>query len=102
MMKHVLVFGEESSTDDEVVILKLTNHCENLSKQKFDLAIISLVTDFKTLNDFALSFNEDDGHLQSHMRLNLLKDLLMTFNSNLVPNLLTMCSGKTCVDNAMF
>jgi hypothetical protein len=78
LIEHVLVFGEKSSNDDEVALLKPTNPCEELLKQKFDLAIISLVNDLKTLNDFALYFNEDNGHLEFHMRLNLLKELLMT------------------------
>lgn len=78
LIEHVLVFGEESNIDDEVALLKPTDPFEKLPKQKFDATIISLVNDLKTLNDFALYFNEDNGHLQSHMKLNLLKELLMT------------------------
>jgi hypothetical protein len=54
LIELVLVFGEKSSTDDEVALLKPTNPFEELPKQKIDATIISLVNDLKTLNDFVL------------------------------------------------
>jgi hypothetical protein len=63
LVEPILVFGEETSTNDEVALLEPTNPCEKLPKRKFDMVAISFVNDLKALSDYVLSSNEDDGHL---------------------------------------